>query len=120
MLALLFALDLAACAHRPEQPNSRGSLATLFVFCVVTAGRIIGVCFGLAYCRWSPIGALAFGGAQVTLAGIAVLAVADARAWSAVARFFTSIGAAWLTGLLAALIVGLIAGSYVTMRRLAE
>ena len=41
----------------------------------------------------------------------------DAHAWPAIGHFFTTISAAGLTGLLAAVAVMLLAGGYATIRR---
>jgi hypothetical protein len=43
--------------------------------------------------------------------------LAELRGQSAIGRFFTTLGAAGLTGVLAALAVALLAGGYTTMRR---
>jgi hypothetical protein len=116
VLGLLLALDVSTCVRYPEQDRN-GTLAALWPLCVMAAGRAFGVWAGLVCCRWSPIGALFFGVAQVSAAGIAVAAAADPRAWSAVARFFTAGSVAALACVLAPLVVALLAGSYAIMRR---
>jgi hypothetical protein len=116
MLSLLVALDLCACARYPGQHASRSALAALDLFLAVIGARSIGVWFGLICCRWSLVGALVFGAAQVATAAIAVLTAADAGAWSAIARFATDLGAAGLTGLLVALVLALLVGCYSTRR----
>jgi hypothetical protein len=83
-------------------------LALLFVY---------GMWFGLVYRRWNLVGAFAFGAAQVAVVAAGALAVARADAWQAVGRFFTTLTAPGLTGLLAALAVLLLTGGYATMRR---
>ncbi len=76
-----------------------------------------GMWYGLAYRRWNLPGLLAVSGAQVIAALVMVIVVSQAHAWPAVGRFFTTLSAAGLTGLLAALAVMLLAGGYATMRR---
>jgi hypothetical protein len=46
-----------------------------------------------------------------------VIAATRTNAWSAIGHFFTTLSAAGLTGLLAALAAVLLAGGYATMRR---
>lgn len=48
---------------------------------------------------------------------IGVVIISHMHAWSAVGQFFTTLSAAGLTGLLAALAAALLAGGYATMRR---
>jgi hypothetical protein len=83
-------------------------LAVLFVY---------GMWFGLVYWRWNLVGLLAFGVAQVIVGAAGALAATRTGAWPAIGRFFTTLGAAGLTGALAALTVVLLAGGYATMRR---
>ncbi len=83
-------------------------LAVLFVY---------GMWFGLVYWRWNLAGLLVFGAAQVTVGAAGALAATRTGAWPAIGRFFTTLGAAGLTGVLAALAVVLLAGGYATMRR---
>jgi hypothetical protein len=116
MLGLQVAIDLSACAGYPGQHASSGALAELDLFLAVIVARAIGVWFGLIYCRWSLVGALVFGAAQIATAAIAVVAVADAGAWSAIDRFCTDLGAAGLTSLLVALVGMLLVGCYATRR----
>jgi hypothetical protein len=78
---------------------------------------IYGMWFGLVYRRWNLPGLLAFIAAQVTAAAVGAVAASHAHAWPAIGRFFTTLSAAGLTGLLAALAVILLAGGYATMRR---
>jgi hypothetical protein len=83
-------------------------LALMFVY---------GMWYGLVYRRWNLPGLLAFSAIQVTIAVAGAVAAAQADAWPAIGRFFTTLSAAGLTGLLAALTVVLLAGGYATMRR---
>jgi hypothetical protein len=83
-------------------------LAVLFVY---------GMWYALVYWRWSVAGLLAFGAAQVIVGAAGALAATRTDAWPAIGRFFTTLGAAGLTGVLAALAAVLLAGGYATMRR---
>jgi hypothetical protein len=83
-------------------------LALMFVY---------GMWIGLVYRRWNLLGLLAFFGAQVIAALVLVIIGTNAHAWTAIGHFFTTISAAGLTGLLAALAVMLLAGGYATIRR---
>jgi hypothetical protein len=116
MLGLFLGLDLAACAGYPGQHARSGALAAVDLSFAVIAGRTIGVWFGLIYSRWSLVGALVFGATQIATAAVAVLAVADSGASSAMDRLFAALGAAGQTGLLAALVATLLVGCYATRR----
>jgi hypothetical protein len=83
-------------------------LALLFVY---------GMWFGLVYRRWNLLGLLACIAALAIVLGAGVVITSHAHAWPAIGRFFTTLSAAGLTGLLAALAVALLAGGYATMRR---
>src|ERR1017187_1388750 len=72
---------------------------------------------GIVYRRWNLTGLLAFVAAQVTVLLAAALIITWAHAWPGVGRFFTSLTAAGLTGLLAVLAAALLAGGYATIRR---
>ena len=78
---------------------------------------IYGMWSGLVYRRWNLLGLLAFIAAQVIAALVLVIISTHAHAWPVIGHFFTTLGAAGLTGLLAALTVVLLAGGYATMRR---
>lgn len=83
-------------------------MAVLFVY---------GMWFALVYWRWNLAGLLVFGAAQVIVGAAFALAATKTDAWQAIGRFFTSLSAAGLTGVLAGLAVVLLAGGYATMRR---
>jgi hypothetical protein len=78
---------------------------------------VYGMWIGLVYRRWNLLGLLAFLAAQVVAALGLVIISTHAHAWPAIGRFFSTLSAAGLTGLLAALTVVLLAGGYATMRR---
>jgi hypothetical protein len=88
--------------------TSFAGLAVVFVY---------GMWFGLIYWRWDVAGLLVFAAAQVIAGGAGALAATRTGAWPAIGRFFTTLGAAGLTGVIAALAVVLLAGGYTTMRR---
>jgi hypothetical protein len=88
--------------------TSFAGLALMFVW---------GMWFGIVYRRWSLFGSVTFIAAQVTVVVAAVLIAVWADAWSSVGHFFTSLTAAGLSGMLAALAVLLLAGGQATIRR---
>jgi hypothetical protein len=92
-------------------------LTWLTSFVGLTLMFVYGMWFGLVYRRWNLLGLFAFTSAQAIVLGAGAIAVADDHAWAAIGRFFTTLGAAGLTGVLAALAVVLLAGGYETMRR---
>lgn len=81
------------------------------------SSRVIGAWIGLVYRRWNLLGLLAFIAAMAIVVVAGVVITSAANAWPAIGRFFTTLGAAGLTGLLAALAAMLLAGGYATMRR---
>ena len=92
-------------------------LTWLTSFVLLTLMFIYGMWFGLVYRRWNLLGLLAFAAAQGTIGVAGAAAATQAHAWPAIGRFFTTLTAAGLTGLLAALTVMLLASGYATMRR---
>jgi hypothetical protein len=78
-----------------------------------------GIWYGLVYRRWSLVGLSAFVAGQVLVLLAGALAVTWTHAWHDVGRFFTTLSAAGLTGLLAVLAAVLLAGGFTTIRRLA-
>ena len=78
---------------------------------------VYGMWFGIVHRRWGLLGTIAFIAAQVTVLLAAGLAVTWSHGWASVGHFFTSLTAAGLTGLFAALAVALLAGGHATIRR---
>jgi hypothetical protein len=78
---------------------------------------VYGLWFGLVYLRWNRRGLVAFSAAQIVVLLAGALLVTWTDAWHSVGHFFTAVGAAGLTGVLAALAVALLAGGYATIRR---
>jgi hypothetical protein len=76
-----------------------------------------GMLYGLVYRRWSVFGLVAFVSLQVVAALTGVILVSRWHDWTSVGHFFTSLSAAGLTGLLAALTVVLLAAGFATARR---
>ena len=76
-----------------------------------------GMWLGLVHRRWGLPGSLVFLAAQVTVAVAAVLLTTWAHAWPEAGHFITTLPAAGLTGLLAALTAALFTGGYATIRR---
>ena len=83
-------------------------LALMFVY---------GIWFGLVFQRWSLIGLGVFIGVQVIVLTAGALAVTWTDAWASVGHFFTTLSAAGLTGVLAALAIGLAAAGLAMIRR---
>jgi hypothetical protein len=83
-------------------------LALMFVY---------GIWFGLVFQRWSLIGLGVFVGVQVIALTAGALVVTWAHGWHSVGQFFTTLSAAGLTGVLAALAIGLAAGGLAMIRR---
>lgn len=97
--------------------NGPWYLTWLTSFVILTLLFVYGMWFGLVYRRWNLLGLVAFMTAQVTVLVIAALIATGTHAWHGIGRFFTTLGAGGLTGLLAALAVVLLAGGFATMRR---
>jgi hypothetical protein len=76
-----------------------------------------GMWNGLVFRRWKLGGLLTFCALQAAVGLTFVIPVAHANAWPAVGRFFITLGAAGLTGLLAVLAMLMLAGGYATIRR---
>jgi hypothetical protein len=87
-------------------------------FVILTLFFVYGMWFGLAYRRWGLVGTAVFIAGQVVVLGLALLAVTAAYSWHQLGHFFTALSAAGLTGLLAAIVVLLLAGGFTTMRSL--
>ena len=80
---------------------------------------VYGAWFGLVFRRWNLIGLAVFGTAQAVVVTAGVLAVTWNDAWTTVGHFFTTLSAAGLTGVLAALAIGLAVGGFAMIRRAA-
>lgn len=78
-----------------------------------------GMWAGIVFRRWSLPGTLGFAAAQISILVLAAALITWTHAWAGTARFFTTLSAAGLTGLLAVLAVALLAGGYGTIRRAA-
>lgn len=77
-----------------------------------------GMWFGLVYRRWNLPGMLAFIAAQVIVLTVGAIVATWANGWHSIAHFFTTISAAGLTGMLAALAAALVLGGLSTARQL--
>jgi hypothetical protein len=102
----------------PYLLNGRWYLTWLTSFVVITLLFGYGMWYGLVYRRWSLIGLSAFIAGQIVVLLAGALAVTWTSAWHDVRDFFTTLSAAGLTGLLAALAAVLLAGGFTTIRRL--
>jgi hypothetical protein len=92
-------------------------LTWLTTFVALTLLFVYGMWFGLVYRRWNLLGIVGFLAAQVTVLVIGALAATWTHGWHHIGHFFSSLSAAGLTGILAALAVALLAGGFTTMRR---
>jgi hypothetical protein len=79
---------------------------------------VYGMWYGIVARRWNVLGVLIFIAVQVVVLAVAAIAVSRAGAWGSVGHFFTTLSAAGLTGLLAALTLAMVAGGYATIRRI--
>jgi hypothetical protein len=84
---------------------------------VLALTYVYGMWIGLVYRRWNLLGLLACCAVQALVVLAVVIAAARGHGWTAIGHFFTTLTAAGLTGLLAALAVVLLAGGYATVRR---
>lgn len=89
--------------------------ATSFVLLVLLF--LYGMWYGLIYRRWNVPGMVVFIAAQVLVVLAAVVALSLTNHWLAVGRFFTTVTAPGVTGMLAALAVVLGLGGFTTIRR---
>jgi undecaprenyl pyrophosphate phosphatase UppP len=78
---------------------------------------IYGMWFGIVHRRWSLPGTVTFIAAQVSVLLAVGLLITWGHAWPGTGRFFSTLSAAGLTGLLAVLAATLLAGGYATVRR---
>ena len=92
-------------------------LTWLTSFVLLALMFVYGMWFGLVYRRWNLLGLLVFVAGQVIVLVAGVVIASHAHAWPAIGRFFATLSAAGLTGLLTAIAVLLLAGGYATMRR---
>lgn len=90
--------------------------ATAFVGLVLVFAY--GMCFGIVYRRWDLPGLMIFIVVQAgaLLAG-GLIVTAHTHAWTSVGHFFSQLGAAGVTGVLAALAVVVLAAGYGLARR---
>jgi len=77
---------------------------------------VYGTWFGLIQQRWDTFGLLVFVFGQVTVALVIIFIVGGNHDWHRVGHFFTTITAAGLTGLLAAVAAALCAGGFALIR----
>ncbi|MGO9188121.1 MAG: ATP-binding cassette domain-containing protein [Streptosporangiaceae bacterium] len=85
-------------------------LTWLTSFVLLTLMFVWGMWFGLVYRRWNLLGLLAVIAAPVIALAVGVVIIGHVHAWLAIGHFFTTLGAAGLTGLLAVPAIVLLAG----------
>jgi hypothetical protein len=78
---------------------------------------IYGTLFGIVYRRWNLTGLVAFVVVQATVVLVGVSVATSTHGWGSIRHFLHVLGAAGLTGVLAALAVALLAGGYASVRR---
>lgn len=79
---------------------------------------VYGMCYGLIYRRAGLPGTAIFGGTQLGVLALAAVIATWVHGWAEIGRFFATITAAGLTGVLAAVVAVLFAGGFATIRRL--
>jgi hypothetical protein len=92
-------------------------LTWLTSFVSLALAFVYGMWFGLVYRRWDTAGLVVFVVGQFTAALVAVFLISGNHGWHGVGHFFTTLTAAGLTGVLAALATALLAGGFIMMRR---
>jgi len=93
------------------------SWLTSLVFLLLLS--VYGIWYGLIFRRWSLVGLVTFAAVQVVVLTVGAVVASWAHAWPSIGHFFTSLSAMGLTGVLAGVTVALMAGGYVTIRRVA-
>jgi hypothetical protein len=85
-------------------------------FVGLTVLFVYGMWFGLVYRRWDKSGLVVFVAGQLTALLTGVFIASSNHAWRSIGHFFTTLTAAGLTGVLAALAAALLAGGFAVMR----
>ena len=78
-----------------------------------------GMWYGLVYRRLGMTGTVIFGAAQLSVLALAAVVATWVHGWAGLGHFFTTISAAGVTAVLAAVAAALLAGGFATIRRLA-
>ncbi|MGH7758564.1 MAG: ABC transporter permease [Candidatus Dormibacteria bacterium] len=91
-------------------------LTWLTSFVVLSLMFIYGTVLGVVFWRWNLIGLLVFVAAQITVVAAGLLVAGAADAWPAIGRFFATLSAAGLTGVLIVLALILFGGGLASMR----
>jgi hypothetical protein len=93
-------------------------LTLLTSFVGLTLAFAYGMWFGLVHRRWSLTGLVAFIAVQVAVLTLGAMVVTWAHSWARIGRFFATLSAAGLTGVLAVGTLLLLAGGFTAIRRL--
>jgi hypothetical protein len=96
--------------------NGPWYLTWLTSFVVLVLLFTYGMWYGIVFWRWGVYGVIGFIGLQAAALIVALLSVAWANAWPDLGRYF-GLTAAGLTGVLAGLVLLLLAGGLATIRR---
>lgn len=91
-------------------------LTCLTSFVVLTLTFGYGIWYGLVYRRWNVTGLLTFIAGQLAIILVAAIIATWTENWDRVGHFFTTLSAAGLAVVLAALAVILLIGGYTTAR----
>jgi hypothetical protein len=78
-----------------------------------------GMWYGLVHRRLGMTGTVIFGAAQLSVLTLAAVVATWVHGWAGLGHFFTTISAAGVTAVLAAVAAALLAGGFATIRRLA-
>ncbi len=98
--------------------NDSWYLTLLTSFVLLVLMFVYGMWYGLVYRRWAVLGLVVFVAAQVLVLLSALVLLTWTDSWPRLGRFFTSLTAAGLSGVLAVLIVLAAAGGFTTLRRI--
>lgn len=80
---------------------------------------VYGMWYGLVFRRAGLPGAMVFGAAQLGALALAAVIATWVHSWRGIGRFFTTLTATGLTGILAGTVALMLAGGFATIRRLA-
>lgn len=79
---------------------------------------VYGMWYGLIYRRAGLPGTMTFGAAQLGVLALAAIVATWVHGWTGIGRFLTTVTATGVTGILAAAVAVMLAGGFVTIRRL--
>lgn len=92
-------------------------ITLLTSFVLLTLLFVYGMWYGIVYRRWHIAGLVVLGLAQLAVILGGAIVTTKAHAWQSIGHFFVTGGTTALTGVLAVLVVVLLAGGFATVRR---